>query len=475
MNIRKSKIVCTIGPATASREMIHSLIKNGMDVARLNFSHGDHAFHKKIVGFIKEESKKLGKPVAILQDLQGIKIRVGLVEGGGVELKKGAEIFLHSGTMVSNGRDIFISYPALKRDAKAGDKILFDDGLIQAYVTGKTKDGVKAKIIEGGVLKDKKGANLPHTKTTLSSFTEKDRKDLAFGLKIGADYAALSFVRRVQDIKAVKVWLKSRNKDIPLIAKIEKPEALRNIDKILDEVEGIMIARGDLGVEMSPEEVPLIQKSLIKRANGKGKLVITATQMLESMTGHTRPTRAEATDVANAVIDGTDALMLSAETATGKYPLDAVKMMDRIIRYTESGFPVYEHLHLSELDSHFSDFSGAVAEAACSAAEDIKAKAIVAFTQSGFTARLVSKFRPKSPIIAFTPKADVRRRMSLYWGVNPFLIRHMSNTDEMIREVEKSLLNSGVARKGDSIVITAGSPLWTKGTTNLMKLHKIGE
>ena len=472
MNIRKSKIVCTIGPASGSREMIHFLIKSGMDVARLNFSHGDHEFHRRMTGFIREESRRIHKPVAILQDLQGIKIRVGLVKGGSVELKKGSEVFLHAGHEASNDKDIFISYPALRKDVKIGDRILFDDGLIQAHVTGKTRDFLKAKIIEGGILKDKKGVNLPHTKTTLSSFTEKDRKDLELGLRMDVDYVALSFVRRADDVRIVREWLnKKRRSDLPLIAKIEKPEALDNIDEILDEVEGIMVARGDLGVEVFPEEVPVIQKTLINKANAKGKIVITATQMLESMTEHSRPTRAEATDVANAVIDGTDALMLSAETTTGKYPLDAVRMMDKIIRYTESQFS-----HQPSAISHQrSDFSGAVAEAACAASEDIGARAIVAFTQSGFTARLVSKFRPKVPIIAFTPNRKVKRRMSLYWGVTPALIRHLSNTDEMIREVEKSLLDSRIAKGGDNIVITAGSPLLKRGKTNLMKLHVIGE
>ena len=471
MDMRKSKIVCTIGPASGSRGMIHSLIKNGMDVARLNFSHGDYESHRKVIGFIREESKKLKKPVAILQDLQGIKIRVGLIAGGSVELKKGAEIYLHAGKEISSAKHIFISYPALKRDAKTGETILFDDGLIQARITGKTRDGLKAKIIEGGILKDKKGVNLPHTRTSLSSFTGKDRKDLDFGLKMGIDYVALSFVRCAGDIRVVKEWLKKRRTTLPIIAKIEKPEALADIDNILSEVEGIMVARGDLGVEISPEEVPMLQKTLILRANEKGKLVITATQMLESMTEHTRPTRAEATDVANAVIDGTDALMLSAETATGKHPLEAVRMMDKIIRVTESQFS-----HQPSAISHQrSDFSSAVAEAACSAAEEIKAKAIVAFTQSGFTARLVSKFRPKVPVIAFTPDNKIKRRISLYWGVTPMLIRHLASTDAMIKEVETSLIYSKIAGKGDSIVITAGSPLGTPGKTNLMKLHTIGE
>jgi len=470
MNTRKSKIVCTIGPVSASREMIHSLIKNGMDVARLNFSHGDYGFHRRMVHLIREESKKLDKPVAILQDLQGIKIRVGLIKGGAVELKKGTEIFLHAGKEISSDKHIFISYPALKKDAKSGDKILFDDGLIQASVTGKTKDGLRARVIEGGLLRDKKGVNLPHTKTTLSAFTEKDKKDLEFGLKMGVDYAALSFVRSAADVMVVKEWLKKRRKELPIIAKIEKPEALDDIDEILDEVEGVMVARGDLGVEVSPEEVPIIQKTLINKANERGKLVITATQMLESMTVHTRPTRAEATDVANAVIDGTDALMLSAETATGEYPLDAVKMMDRIIRYTESEI----RPQTTERRLQTTDFSEAVAEAACTAAEDIKARAIVAFTQSGFTARLVSKFRPKVQIIAFTPYIEVKHRMALYWGVTPVFMRHLSNTDEMIKEVEKSLLEARIAKKGENIVITTSSPLLTRGKTNLMKLHTIG-
>lgn len=475
MDMRKSKIVCTIGPASGSRGMISSLIKKGMDVARLNFSHGDYESHKKVIGFIREESKKLKKTVAILQDLQGIKIRVGLITGGSVELKKGAEIFLHGGTEVSSAEHIFISYSALKKDVRIGERILFDDGLIQARITGKIRDGLRAKITEGGILKDKKGVNLPHTKTSLSSFTGKDRKDLDFGLKMGIDYAALSFVRSAGDIRVVKEWLKKRHTTLPIIAKIEKPEALDDIDNILSEVEGIMVARGDLGVEISPEEVPMLQKTLILRANEKGKLVITATQMLESMTEHTRPTRAEATDVANAVLDGTDALMLSAETATGKHPLEAVRMMDKIIRFTESKFFEYRgHPHIEGLDSYFSDFSSAVAEAACSAAEEIKAKAIVAFTQSGFTARLVSKFRPKVPVIAFTPDSTIKRRMSLYWGVTPMLIRHLASTDAMIKEVEASLIYSRIAGKGDSIVITAGSPLGTPGKTNLMKLHRIG-
>lgn len=470
MNMRKSKIVCTIGPASANRKMMLSMIKEGMDVARLNFSHGDHEYHKNSCMLIRRCSEELKKPIAIIQDLQGIKIRVGRIQNGFVELKKNSEVFLSNGNGISNEKNIFISYPTLRKDLKIKDMVLFDDGLIQACVIGKTKNAVKIKIVEGGLLKEKKGVNLPNTKITLSTFTEKDKKDLAFGLKMGIDYVALSFVRTAEDIKSVKRWLKKRRARVSVIAKIERPEALDDIDNILNEVEGIMIARGDLGVEMPPEKIPMIQKTLINKANAKGKFVITATQMLESMTEHSRPSRAEATDVANAVIDGTDALMLSAETATGKYPLNAVAMMSRIIQYTES------RIHKQKItERDFFGFSEAVAEAACNTTEDINAKAIVAFTQSGFTARLVSKFRPKVPIIAFTPYADIKNRMSIYWGVTPLMMRILSNTDEMIKEVERSLFKAGIAKKGDAIVITASSPLMKQGKTNLMKLHTIGE
>jgi len=466
---RKAKIVCTIGPASAKREVISLLIKNGMDVARLNFSHGDHDTHKKAIEFIRDISRRYRRPVAILQDLQGIKIRVGLIEDGAVELKKGRTLLLIPGDGIGNQKQIFISYPALLKDAKRGDKILLDDGFIQLSVLGKAKNALRTKVIEGGLLRDRKGVNLPGVKISVTSFTGKDQKDLLFGIDMNVDYVAISFVRDASDIRKVKEWLKHRKQQIPLIAKIEKPEALHNIEEILSEADGIMVARGDLGVEIPPEEVPLIQKELIYEANKRGKIVITATQMLESMTEHLRPTRAETTDVANAVIDGTDALMLSAETATGKYPVEAVRMMDRIIRYTE---------RMKETESSYirgDIFAEATADAACRAAEDINAKALVAFTQSGFTARLLSKFRPKVPIIALTPDERIKNRVCLYWGVTPKIMKLPKTTDEMIENVEESLLKERIVKKGDRIVITSSSPLSTKGKTNFMKLHRIGE
>lgn len=471
--MRKAKIICTLGPASSTKAVIFSLIRNGMDVARLNFSHGDHKSHKKTIKLIREGAEKYRRPIAILQDLQGIKIRVGLIKGGSVFLKKGSEIFVSPGEGLGDGKRIYISYPGLLHDAKEGDKILVDDGLIQLEVITKLQGEIKTKVIEGGTLKDRKGVNLPFRIST-PAFTHKDSIDLDFGLKMGVDYVALSFVRTVSDIKKVKNWLRKKKATIPLIAKIEKPEAITNIEGILNEIDGIMIARGDLGVEIAPEEVPIMQKRLIELSNRKGRIVITATQMLESMKEHMRPTRAEATDVANAVIDGSDALMLSGETASGEYPLESLRMMNRIIEYTEGQYPAALSSFKIQ-DFRPAGFSEAVADAACRAAEDIKARFIIAFTHSGFTAKLVSKFRPRAPIIAYTPGGDVRRRMSIYWGVYPKLLRPLSSTDEMIREVERSLLSERLARKGDRIVITASTPILGYGKTNLLKLHTIGE
>lgn len=469
---RRAKVICTIGPSSDSRDKIFSLIRNGMDVARLNFSHGDHEGHGRAIEIIREGSERYKRPVAILQDLMGVKIRIGDVKDGSIFLKKGEEIFLMPGSDVSDEKRLFITYPNLIRDARKGEKVLLDDGLIQLEVMAIERGRLRARVIEGGVLGNRKGVNLPF-KLSLSTFTEKDARDLEFGLEKGIDYVALSFVKRASDIKILRKWLDDKEAEIPIIAKIERPEALEEIEDILNEADGIMIARGDLGVEVNPEEVPVIQKRLIELANRKGKIVITATQMLDSMREHLRPTRAEATDVANAIIDGSDALMLSGETASGMYPVESLRMMNRIIEYTEKNYKTFSSFRKEELGE--TDFPEAVADAACRAAEDIRARCIVAFTHSGFTARLVSKFRPSVPIIAFTPFERIRRIMSLYWGVRPEIMRTLSSTDEMIREVEDSLIKRGLARRGDRIVITASIPVLGAGRTNMMKLHKIGE
>ncbi|HOF58756.1 MAG TPA: pyruvate kinase [Syntrophorhabdaceae bacterium] len=491
--MRKAKIVCTIGPVTGSERQIEALIAAGMDVARLNFSHGNHASHEEMICRIRKASKKLKKQVAILQDLQGIKIRVGRLKGEKVRLEKGADVTIMKGDEKGDGKIIFIDYPWLIDDAKVGDIILLDDGLMKLKVTKKDQDSLGAIVIEGGILKENKGVNLPHMKISAPFFTEKDKRDLEFGLKMGVDYVALSFVRTSVDVKAVKKWLIKKGANIPLIAKIEKEEAILNIDGILAEVDGIMVARGDLGVELPLEEVPVYQKMLIQKANAAGRIVITATQMLESMTQHSRPTRAESTDVANAVIDGTDALMLSAETSAGKYPIEAVNVMNRIISYTEQAYTrpfdssfadagqgdLEYPIGKTTKENYLSDTAAgyelpkAIAHAASRAAEETGSKSIVAFTKTGFTAHLISKFRPSKPIIALSPDEKVVRQMSIYWGVIPFLIKYMENTDELIREVGRYMMLIGKAAPGDRVVIVASLPPSLSGKTNFMKIHEI--
>ncbi len=470
--MRKAKIVCTIGPSSEDRTIIRSLIEKGMDVARLNFSHGNEEWFKKIVRIIREESGRLKKAVAILQDLQGIKIRISDVQGGEVFLNNGEIVEIFSGKEISDSKKIYISYPALLEDVKVKDEILIDDGLIRIKIIEKLNDRLKGVVIEGGVLKSRKGVNLPYTRTSVSSFTEKDKHDLLVGIELDVDYIALSFVRSAEDIKTVKEWAKEKNFKLPpLIAKIEKREALQNINEILEEVDGIMVARGDLGVELFTYEVPVYQKLLIELANEKKKLVITATQMLESMREHTRPTRAEATDVANAVLDGTDALMLSAETATGKYPVEAVKTMDSIIGFTEGNL-------FDRITSFFkvSDyFPEATASGAVRVAQDIRAKAIVVFSYSGFSALLISKLRPSMPIVAFTPDEKVYRSLSLIWGVIPMYMD--KNTDiidnAFLKETESKLKELNIVKDSDAIVFVASSPFL--GNRNVIRLHKIGD
>ncbi len=451
--------------------MIRTLIGKGMDVARLNFSHGDHETHGKVASIVRGESRKQKKVVSVLQDLQGIKIRLGNVEGESILLRTGREVSLFPGKEISTPEKLFVSYPALLKDVREGEDILIDDGLIKLTVLGKSPKSLRAKVMEGGVVKSKKGVNLPTSKTSLHAFTAKDRSDLEFGLSLGVDYVAISFVRTPDDIDIILRWAKRKGLTLPpLIAKIEKPEAINNINDIIEMVDGIMVARGDLGVEMPTEKVPIIQKMLIDLANKRGKLVITATQMLESMTQHTRPTRAEASDVANAVLDGTDALMLTAETASGKYPVEAFKMMDTIIRYTEETL-------FHKIQSPYqpgNKFPEAVADGACNAARDIGAKAIVVFTTGGFTARLLSKIKPDIPIVAFTPDAKALGQMPLYWGVTGRMIKQSSSKileSDFMTDIEKSLVKEGIVKKGESIVFVASSPYL--GKRNIIRLQKV--
>ena len=471
--IRNAKIVCTIGPASSSPKVIERLIKAGMDVARLNFSHGTHNEYKKVIKSIRDTSRKLKKAVAILQDLQGPKIRTGLLKDGKIILKSGNKFVLTGRKILGTSEMVSTTYSSMYRDVKKGDRILLDDGLISLKVNNVKGTEIACEVINGGVLTDHKGINLPGIKVGLSSITEKDIEDLYFGIKQGVDYVAISFVRTDKDVKSVKDIIKKKGSFIPVIAKLEKPEAIDNLEKIVDEADGLMVARGDLGVEMSPEAVPVIQKNIISMANKKEKPVITATQMLESMINNPRPTRAEASDVANAIFDGTDAVMLSGETASGKYPVESVEIMARIIFAAESG-SLYRHVS-DRRRGRISTYPNAVSSAAVHASHQIEAKLIVVFTQSGSTALLVSKQRPSMPIIAYTPSENIMRRLNLYWGVIPKTMGLIEDTDDLIREMDRGLVSNKMVRKGDSVVILMGMPISQKGVTNMMKLHRVGE
>ena len=468
---RRSKIVCTIGPASSPDAVLESLVKGGMDVARLNFSHGTHAWHADVIRRIRKFSLKHSRPVAILQDLRGIKVRSGATGPKGLRLVRGTAIEIRAGRGPCRKGRITIDFKGLVRDARRGDRILIDDGLIELRVLSILGGVLKARVVEGGLLQSHKGVNLPGVALRARGFTHRDRLDLAFGLLCGVDMVAVSFVRTAADVGSVRRWLKRNNAaEMPIIAKIEKPEALDNIEAILEASDGLMVARGDLGVEVAAERVPLIQKDLIRRANAAGKPVITATQMLESMTRHARPTRAEAADVANAVLDGTDALMLSAETSVGVNPLRALRTMHRIIGSTERGRSKRERGRRLSAGAGFSE---AVAGAAVRAASEVGATCIAAFTLTGYTARLLCKFRPEVPILAFTPSDAVMRRISLYWGVRAIKTRTLRSTEAVFEHVRSTLIGRGMAGKGQSVVITASSPIGVPGRTNLIRLMRL--
>ncbi len=471
--MQKTKIVCTLGPATNSEEMIARLIKAGMNVVRLNFSHGNLEEHQKMIHAVRKVSVKLGKSIPILQDLQGPKLRIGKIKKGSIKLKKGSMITITTSDVVGDENIISTTYPYLSKDLRQGDTILLDDGLIQLKVKGTKTRQVLCQIVEGGCLSDHKGINLPGVSITQPSFTEKDHKDLLFGIDQGVDILAMSFVRSAEDVLKVKRIIVEKEKEIMVIAKLEKPEAIRHLDEIVDVSDGLMIARGDLGVELPLQKVPSLQKKIILKAIQKGKPVITATQMLESMRYNSRPTRAEVSDVANAIFDGTDAVMLSAETATGRYAVTTVKTMAKIIMEAEQATHHCLAQHLSPEEKTIS-IADAISHSACETAEYLKIKAIVAFTKSGFTARMVSKYRPQTRIIAFSPSEPVQRQLNLSWGVCPFKMEILNNTDEIIRQTEQILLTKKFVKSGDTIVILLGAPIFSKGTTNLMKLHVVG-
>ncbi len=473
--MRRAKIVATLGPASSDPETIQRLLAAGVDVARLNFSHGRLEDHADVLDRLRAASRRLVKAVAVLQDLQGPKIRTGALKAGkvGVLLEAGQEtVITTEGDFPGDEKLVSTTYRHLAEDVRPGDRLLVDDGLLELRVLA--TDGVRARceVVEGGVLKEHKGINLPGVALRAEVMSEKDRRDLAFGLAHGVDYVALSFVRTPQDVGLCRAEMERFGRVVPIIAKIEKPEAIDSIDGIIAAADGIMVARGDLGVEIQPERVPSIQKAILIKSNAAGKPVIVATQMLESMIEHPRPTRAEASDVANAIWDGADAVMLSAESASGRYPLLAVQMMDRIVREAE------RHLQLGKVSapdvwSGPAPFNAVVAGAAVRAAHEAQAVAIVCFTLSGTTARLLAHHRPTVPVIAFSPDQSIRRRSALYWGVVPKVMEPIRNADLMCEMVSDRLITDELATAGDRVVVVFGSPLGVPGATNSIRLHQI--
>ncbi len=482
--MRQAKIICTIGPASAAPEVLDRLMQAGMDVARLNFSHGTPESHAQTIWAIREAASRRRRTVAIIQDLQGPRIRVGAVAPEGAVLEVGQPVRFVGGALRSGGQHGFqsqhpgaeisvpVTYPQLARDVRPGARILIDDGLLELRVTSVQGADVLCTTVVGGTLRANKGMNLPGTSVSAPTVTDKDRSDLLFGVGQGVDYIALSFVRGPEDVEAARSVLRSFGASQPIIAKIERAEAIDKLPAILEVADGVMVARGDLGVEMGPETVPILQKQIIEAANKRGKLVITATQMLESMTRNPRPTRAEASDVANAVFDGTDAVMLSAETAAGQYPVEAATVMDQIVCAAEAAMSP-RVLRESDRGPGGGTFADAICRAASSASGTIHARAIVALTESGRTARLLSKERPRVPIIALTPNETVERRLALVWGVRTERFPVMEQNDERVQRIDRLLKDQGMAQSGDRIVMVSGAVAGQEGGTNMMKLHEV--
>ncbi len=468
---RRTKIVCTLGPATSSPDLILQLLNAGMDVARLNFSHGDPEEHRKTINTIRSLSRRVGREIGILQDLGGPKIRLGNLKGGKRILRRGERVVLVAGEN-AEGDAIPVNYPYLIDDVKKGNVILLADGAVQLAVLEKNGSRVVCDVLVGGMILSRKGVNLPLSKLRVPAFTDKDREDLLVGLSEKVDFVALSFIRGLEDLRVVREVIAAAAYHPMLIAKIEKPQAVQNFEQILPAVDGVMVARGDLGVEMPLEEVPMIQKKIIRMTRQAGKPVITATQMLASMVENPRPTRAEATDAANAILDGTDALMLSDETAIGAYPAEAVSTLDRIARTTE---PYLDEKSLleEEVSDMLHTIPAGISRVACLLALDLQASAIVATSSTGNTARLVARFRPSVPVIALTDHIEAQRRLSLSWGVIPHLVSSFVDTDQMFASARAWAIEKGVAREGDFLVITAGVQVGVPGTTDLLKVLEI--
>ena len=471
--MRKTKIVCTIGPSSESLENTKKLIMAGMNVARLNFSHGDFEEHGNRIKAIRQACEELNKTVAILLDTKGPEIRTGKLEVEPIELVQDEFVTLTTEEILGDKNRISVTYKELPSDVQAGSTILIDDGLIGLTVVEVQGTEIKCRVVNGGTIKSKKGVNVPGVAISLPGITEKDANDIVFGIEQGIDFIAASFVRKASDVLEIRELLKKHNAEhIQIISKIENQQGVDNLDEILEVSDGLMVARGDLGVEIPAEEVPLVQKRMIEKCNIAGKPVITATQMLDSMQRNPRPTRAEASDVANAIFDGTDAIMLSGETAAGKYPVESVLTMSRIAEKAESALN-YRDLFLKQRIAQETSVTEAISQSVTISALDLNAKAIISSTESGHTARMVSKYRPKAPIIAVTTQDRTLRRLALTWGVTPVKGEQATSTDEMFEYALQGGQKSGIVKEGDLVVITAGVPLGKSGSTNLVKVTQI--
>ena len=467
---RRAKIVCTLGPATSSAERIRGLVEAGMDVARFNFSHGSHEEHERVYRLVRQAAEESGRAVAVLADLQGPKIRLGRFRDGPHEWLTGDTVVI-TGEDIEGTRDrISCTYPKLPQEVKPGDRLLIDDGRVVVEVTSVSGNDIRCLVIEGGLVSNNKGISLPNVAVSVPALSEKDTEDLRFALNLGFDLVALSFVRSPDDIKLVHRVMQEVGVYRPVLAKLEKPEAVAQLEAIVAAFDGIMVARGDLGVEMPLDQVPLVQKRAVQLCRENAKPVIVATQMLDSMIDNSRPTRAEASDVANAVLDGADAVMLSGETSVGKYPVLTVSTMAKIIATTEAG----SALAVPRLQHDPRTHGGALTVAASQIARAIGAKALVAFTQTGDTVRRLARLHCQLPLLAFTPVPEVRRQLALSWGVEAFLMPFVHHTDDMFRQVDNALLGLGMAEPGEYVVIVAGSPPGTPGSTNTLRVHQLG-
>lgn len=484
---RRTKIVVTLGPACSDRKIIERLLTAGVNVMRLNFSHGSQEQHAERIQLIRDASNHLEQPVTLLQDLQGPKIRTGMIKEGVIALEQGQSFTLSTENVSGDQNIIYVDFPDLPNCVQPGGRILLDDGNLELVVVGVEEDKVATKVVLGGQLKPQKGVNLIGAKLNIPSFTKKDQEDLKFGLEHGIDALALSFVRRATDVTKVRQFIVQHSEEgyrLPIISKLERPEAIDNLDEILDVSEGVMVARGDLGVEMSPEDVPIAQKQIIEAANRKARLVITATQMLESMINNPRPTRAEASDVANAIFDGTDAVMLSGETAVGRYPVQSVEMMDAIIRKAEGQLKKWGHWEgVLSTPSFLKDITGeekhddalSMTSAAREIAHDRNVAAIAVFTQTGRTAQLMAKARPGVPILAFTPEKRTYQQLPMHWGIIPYLVPFVDTLEEMLKNVEEAIVAATPLRTGQQVVLISGFPVGAMRPPNIALLYTIGE